>query len=215
MADPTVDLDADTARELARQELADPRYPRATFTDRVSEYINDLLSRIVSKAATVPGGWLTILVLAIVLIAAVIAAVHLTRRTMRTRDEDRLLFDGAELGAVQHRAAAEDCAARGEWEAAIRHRLRALARSLEESGVLAPTPGRTATELAHDAAAAYPGLSGELYSAAMLFNDVSYGEQPGDPDGYRLIARLDDQLRTAPAGAAAGSAPAEAWTRIR
>ncbi|MGZ5226857.1 MAG: hypothetical protein ACXWCS_22085, partial [Burkholderiales bacterium] len=38
----------------------------------------------------------------------------------------------------------ESYAVQGEWAAAIRHRLRAVARQLEETGILNPAPGRTA-----------------------------------------------------------------------
>ena len=57
----------------------------------------------------------------------------------------------------------------GNWAAAIRHRLRAVARQLEEDGVLNPVPGRTATELAADAGAAVPGLAGELTASRKGF----------------------------------------------
>ena len=60
--------------------------------------------------------------------------------------------------------------------------------------MLNAVPGRTATELARDAAAALPALSSELYSAATTFNDVTYGEQPGSESAYRAIANLDEAV---------------------
>ena len=63
-------------------------------------------------------------------------------------------MQAAQLTAAQHRATAESYAAEGNWAAAIRHRLRAVARQLEETGVLNPAPGRTANELARDAGTA-------------------------------------------------------------
>ena len=99
-----------------------------------------------------PGGWFTITVLFILLAIAVVVAVRIARRTMRTnRGGDYPLFGAAQLTAAQHRATAEQYAAEGNWAAAIRHRLRAVARQLEETGVLDPVPGRTANELARDA----------------------------------------------------------------
>ncbi len=93
-----------------------------------------------------------------------------------------------------------------------------MARHLEEIGVLDPIPGRTATELARDAAVALPGLSGELTTAANAFNDVTYGEQPGTEAGYQMIADLDDRLRArgpTPAAATVAPAIADGWTPIR
>lgn len=104
------------------------------------------------------------------------------------------------------------------WSAAIRHRLRAVARQLEQDGVLDAVPGRTASELARDAAATAPDLRAQLTAAADIFNDVSYGARPGTEPGYRMIADLDDRLssRGRPAhGALPASVPADTWAALR
>ncbi|OBG85502.1 hypothetical protein A5699_23980 [Mycobacterium sp. E802] len=189
----TIDIDRDAAHDAAQNELSKPIYPRATPTDQIGDWLNDLLYKIASAGSRMPGGWFTISVLAILVVVAVVVAVRIARRTMRTdRSTDPALFDNATLSAAQHRSIAEQYAAQGDWSSAIRHRLRALARRFEETGVLDPVPGRTATELARDAAAALPGLSSELFSAATTFNDVTYGEQPGTESAYRAIAALDE-----------------------
>ncbi|MGV0804707.1 DUF4129 domain-containing protein [Mycolicibacterium setense] len=189
----SIDIDRDAAHDAAQNELAKPIYPRASPTDQIGEWLNDLLYRITAAGSRIPGGWFTISVLVILVVAAVVVAVRIARRTMRTsRSADRALFGSEELSAAQHRSIAEQYAAQGDWSAAIRHRVRALARQLEEAGVLAAVPGRTATELARDAAAALPGLSTELFRAATIFNDVTYGEQPGTESAYRTIAALDE-----------------------
>jgi hypothetical protein len=166
-----------------------------------------------------PGGWFTISVLIIILAVATVIAVRIARRTMRTnRGGERALFDSHELTAAQHRATAEQCAAQGDWTAAVRHRLRAVARQLEEDGVLDQVPGRTATELAKDAGATFPDLGRELSAAATAFNDVTYGNRPGTEVAYRMIADLDAHLRTrGPARAAASASPAPPgnWTSVR
>jgi hypothetical protein len=70
-----------------------------------------------------------------------------------------------------------------------------VARELEETGLLHPAPGRTATEVARAAGALLPDLTGELIRAAETFNDVSYGQVPATADGYRIITELDDRVR--------------------
>ncbi|MGZ8815633.1 MAG: DUF4129 domain-containing protein, partial [Mycobacterium sp.] len=85
-------------------------------------------------------------------------------------------------------------------------------------GVLDAIPGRTATELARDAGKALPALAAELTQAASSFNDVTYGERPGTESAYRMIADLDDHLRSntrtnADAGPAAAT-PAD-WAEVR
>lgn len=216
---PTIDIDRETAHDAAQRELAKPIYPRDSLTHRLSDWIDELLYRLVLKGSSIPGGWFTITVLAIVAVVAIIVAVRIIRRTMRTnRGADHQLFGVAELSAAEHRATAEQYAALGNWAAAIRHRLRAVARQLEETGILNAVPGRTANELARDAGASMPDLAAALSRGADAFNDVTYGERPGTEAAYRMIADLDDHVRshTAPTGVVAGApAPTDVWTHVR
>lgn len=216
---PTIDIDRETAHELAQRELAKPIYPRPSLTDRITEWLDDLINQLIVKGGSIPGGWFTIAVLAILVAIAFVVAVHIARRTMRTnRGGGAGLFGAHELSAAEHRATAESYAAQGQWASAIRHRLRAVARQLEEAGTLNPVPGRTANELARDAGELLPGFAAELRRAATAFNDVTYGEQPGTEANYRMVADLDDALRrhTAPAGAdAVAAAVTDTWTPLR
>ncbi|MBX7431208.1 DUF4129 domain-containing protein [Mycobacterium sp. Y57] len=214
----TIDIDRDAAHDAAQQELGKPIYPKSSLTEQIYAWIEDLIYRLVAKGASVPGGWFTVAVLLILVAVAVVVAVRVARRAMRTsRGKSETLFGGHELSAAEHRAAAERFAASGEWAQAIRHRLRAIARRLEETGVLNPVPGRTATELARAAGRAIPGLAAELASAAEAFNDVTYGERPGLESQYRMIAELDDKLgerRTAgPEGPV--TTVAQTWAEVR
>jgi hypothetical protein len=138
---------------------------------------------------------------------------------MRTnRGGGKALFGEHQLSAAEHRATAEQYAAAGNWSAAIRHRLRAVARQLEENDILDPVPGRTATELARDAGRVIPNLAAELRRAADAFNDVTYGERPGTESAYRMIAELDDHLRSrTSASGAVGVLPtaADGWAEVR
>jgi Domain of unknown function (DUF4129) len=69
--------------------------------------------------------------------------------------------------------------------------MRAVAVLIEERGVLASQPGRTADELARQAAEAMPELAADLGKAARLFDDVMYGGRAGTVAGYEMISRLD------------------------
>ena len=216
---PSIDIDRDAAHHAAQAELDKPVYTKASAGQQFIDWVNELLYRLIQHTAEIPGGWLTTTVLLILLIIAVIAVVRLARRTMRTRrGGDYALFEAAQLTAAQHRETAESYAAEGNWSAAIRHRLRAVARQLEETRVLDPAPGRTANELATDAGAALPHLAGELAQAATAFNDVTYGEQPGTQSAYQMIADLDDHLRfrsPAAASATGHAAAVDSWARVR
>lgn len=216
---PSIDIDRDAAHQAAQIELNKPIYSKGSAARQFAEWVNELLYRLLEKTAKIPGGWFTTTVLLILLAVAVVVAIHIARRTMRTnRGGDYLLFEAVQLTAAQHRATAESYAAEGNWSAAIRHRLRAVARQLEETGVLEPAPGRTANELARDAGAVLPHLADELSQAATAFNDVTYGERPGTEAAYRMIAALDDHLRSrAPTTPAMAGQPAatEAWAQVR
>jgi uncharacterized protein DUF4129 len=215
---PAIDIDRDPAHQAAQRELDKPIYPKGSLSQRLDEWIHELLFRLIEKGSTVPGGWFTISVLVTLLIVAVVIAVRVARRTIRTHGGDYPLFDTGQLSADQHRAAAERFAAEGNWSAAIRHRLRAVARGLEESGMLEPAPGRTANELARDAGARVPHLSSELSQAATAFNDVTYGEIPGTQGAYQLIVDLDDHLRFRSQAAPpqfGQPAPVDAWAPVR
>jgi hypothetical protein len=216
---PIIDIDRDAAHDAAQHELNKPIYPRGSLTDQLLRLLDDLLFKIMSGGASVPGGWLTITVLVLLVAAAVFVAVRVARRTMRTnRGRQSGLFGSVEMSSAQHRAAAEQAAVQRDWASAIKHRVRAVARHLEEAAVLNPVPGRTATEHARDAGRAIPGLADELRRAAVAFNDVTYGELPGTELEYRMIADLDDHLLVHAAGVAPDqgpSAPADGWVEVR
>jgi hypothetical protein len=216
---PAIDIDRDPAHQAAQRELDKPIYPKRSLTQRLDEWIHELLFRLIEKGSEVPGGWFTVGVLLTLLIVAIVIAVRVARRTMRTHHGgDYQLFDTGQLSADQHRAAAERFAADGNWVAAIRHRLRAVARALEETEILDPGPGRTANELARDAGARVPHLASELSQAATAFNDVTYGQRPGTPAAYQMIVDLDDHLRFRSTAGGPGldePTPVDAWAPVR
>lgn len=190
-----INIDSDAAHDAAQRELGKPIYPRPSLTEQLIAWLDDILYEVFTNGSWLPGGWITLVLLLSVLAVAVVLAIRVARRTMRTnRGSAQSLLGGHDLSAAQHRAEAERSAAQGDWALAIRHRLRAVARGLEETGTLDPVPGRTATELARDGAAARPDLEFEFRDAADTFNDVSYGELQGTEAEYRQIAELDGTL---------------------
>jgi hypothetical protein len=84
--------------------------------------------------------------------------------------------------------------AAGQWAEAIRERLRAIARDLEERVILDPRPGRTADELAREAGAVLPV---DLGPGVQVFDEVWYGDRPGTAEGYQLLKDLDEAVRKA------------------
>ncbi|CPZ36087.1 Conserved membrane protein of uncharacterised function [Mycobacteroides abscessus] len=131
---PAIDIDRDSAAEAAHRELAKPIYEHPSPIDRLINWIFDQLDYLEFRAGELPGGWFTILVTTLIVIAAAVLLVRIARRAVRTRGgADFGLFESGELTAVEHRAAAELAASQGNWSAAIRHRLRAMARQLKSA----------------------------------------------------------------------------------
>ena len=107
--------------------------------------------------------------------------------------------------SAAHRAAADRHADRGEWTDAVLERFRAVARQLEERAIITPSTGRTADELAAEAALRLPQLGADLTASARTFDDVCYGHRPGTPEADARLRSLDESVRAARPAALAGA----------
>jgi hypothetical protein len=210
---PVPPVGRDEARELARRELHKQIYRRdePSFLDRVLRKISDWLNRLFGHTPGEHGGggwgWTALVVLVILLILVAAAVWWRVGSVRRNAAERASLLDDAHSTAEDHRTAAERHAAAGEWPEAIRERLRAIARDLEERVIVEPRPGRTADELAAEAGAALPDHAEELAAGVRIFDDVWYGGRRGDADGYARLTELDRRLRAArPAPLVSGGA---------
>jgi hypothetical protein len=195
------------AQRLARDELSKAAYhPHKPFTQWLLDAIGNLLNRLFNTAnSALPGGWWALVALGallVVVVAVVLARVGPVARSRRRGPG--LLSGAAPLTARERREHAERLAAGGDYSAAILEYLRAIAAGLEERGLLAPFPGRTADELAADAGRMLPGHARDLTSAARLFDDVCYGGRRGTSDGYERLRDLDAAIRGAAPHPAAG-----------
>ena len=78
-----IDVDRDTAHQAAQRELDKPIYPKGSLTQRLFEWIHDLLFRLIEKGSSVPGGWFTLSVLSVLLVVAIV--VEIGRASCRER----------------------------------------------------------------------------------------------------------------------------------
>src|SRR5690606_2815683 len=127
--------------------------------------------------------------------AAVALLIWLMHGRWNIRSQRPPLLERRPSTAADHRAAAGRHAAAGQWAEAIRERLRAIGRDLEERVILDARPGRTADELAIEAGAVLPEHAERLREGARIFNDVWYGDRPGTEEGYATLTALDEALR--------------------
>jgi Domain of unknown function (DUF4129) len=201
------------AQRLARQELARSIY-RPSLVQRVTAAVMRWLNRLFSGNGHVPVGGLV--VVAVVAVAALAWAAWWAGPTRgAARRKAAAVLDDRPLSAAEHRRAAERLAAAGDFAAAVIERVRAIAVDLEERGIVLPRPGRTAAELAAEAAAALPpgvlpGGPARLGAAARLFEDIRYGGRPGTLPAYEQVRDLDEAIRSLRAASvtSAGGQPA-------
>jgi hypothetical protein len=201
-----VDISREEAQQLARLELANPQYSREqeSFVQKAIAWVLERVSDLLDAASgTSPLGWFGIVGVVILVILAVIA---IRRRTGALgRSASTPLFDGRNRGAADHRAESVRLADAGAWAEAVRERLRAVVRDLEERGVIEEAPGRTADEIARDAGRLLPSVAGDLRAAARVFDDIWYGGRTADADSYARLVAVDDAVRAARPGQGSGT----------
>lgn len=199
------------AREAAEDELSKRMYQEhepsllRRALDRFWEWLDTLFS---AAAGVTPGGPVGLAVVIAVLLLLVVALRLRLGPLHRAPAGSVPLFDDRPLSAAEHRAAAERHATAQEWDLAVRERMRALVRSLEERALLDPRPGRTADEAAAEAGRPLPGHAARLHTAARDFDDITYGGRPGTPEVYARLRDLDADLqRSKPQPVTAGTGP--------
>ncbi|AXI77801.1 DUF4129 domain-containing protein [Peterkaempfera bronchialis] len=209
-----VTVGRDAAREAARHELTDPAYHRddPSLLERLLNWVWRQFDRMLEQVGGSALGGRTALVvfLAVLLLAGLALWWRLGAPRRAARTAGAMLFDDRRRTAAEHRAAAERHAAAAQWADAVRERMRAVVRALEERAILDERPGRTADEAAAEAGRVLPDHADPLRRAVRTFDDTTYGGRPGDAEAYQEIADLDSALQRArpastPAPAATGS----------
>ncbi|WP_336924026.1 DUF4129 domain-containing protein [Aquipuribacter sp. SD81] len=209
-----VEPDRGTARSWAVEELARREYTQAqpNLLQRALLWLWDRLQQALDGAsASGSAGALVIGLLAVVVVVVLALVLAGPLRAARAARPSAEVFGTLTRTAAEHRAAAAAAAGAGRWGEAVQERFRAVARSLEERAVLDRRPGRTASEVAVEVGDLLPGTGDPLRAAARAFDDVTYGELPGDEAAYRTCAEADDLVaRTRPRHepVPAGAAPA-------
>jgi hypothetical protein len=199
-ADVPVDLTREQAQRAAERELADPRYHAddPSLLDRALHWVLDQIADLLTRAgAAAPGGYQGLLLLGCLAVLAVVGIRLVTGRVRRLASAATPLFGPAPRSAAQYRQAADEYAARGAWAAAVRERLRAILRELEQRELLDARAGRTADEAAAEAGQALPDCAAELRAAARIFDDVWYGGRPATSELDARLRAVDEVVRHA------------------
>ncbi|MEV6908639.1 DUF4129 domain-containing protein [Amycolatopsis sp. NPDC051071] len=200
LTDVPVDIDRDTARLRAAGELSGPAYQSAKpgwLSEAFTWVVEKLLRFLETVDGAVPGGIFAVVLLVVVVIVLVVV-IRLRSGPLATAAKaGRAVFAGQRKTSGEHRKSADDAAARGDFDDAVRERFRAVVRSLEERALLDEKSGRTADEAAVEAGRLLPEVADLLRAGARLFDDVHYGGIPATEAGYRSLSELDDRCRRA------------------
>jgi hypothetical protein len=168
------------AANAARNELSKSIYHRGgeSLPTRVMRAIGRVIDHLLNAAAKhAPGGGLGALILVAIVLAVVGLVIWRVGPPARNNAFPAVLLAGAPIAsAADHRLRSIRAADDRDWKTAIVERMRAIAREVEERGILDPRAGRTATELAADASTRLPSAATALATAARVFNAVAYGD---------------------------------------
>lgn len=181
------------AREAARHELEKRAYDEARppLLTRLVQWLLDKLQRLLDSSASLPGGRVGGLLL-VLLVAFLVTVVVVRLRPSRSEQRRADLFgSGHLLTSDEHRGLADAAAVAGDFAAAVRERLRAVVRLLEERGLLDPRPGRTAAEVTLEAGRVVPSLIEPLRRGATAFEQIWYGGQVADASAYAVLVEVD------------------------
>ncbi|MFC3398508.1 DUF4129 domain-containing protein [Microbacterium amylolyticum] len=200
---------SDEARERAERELQKPIYAETepTLFDRVAQTIGDAISSLLNPQI---GGaqWSTIWTVIIVglIVAGVVVALviwGLPRGEHRRAPGSADVFADDGRSARDLRQATRAAMERSDWDEVVILGFRALARGLEERGIVTAPPGTTARTLAARAATAFSDRSEDLRAAAATFDDVRYLRRAAQQDVALQVVALDESIaRTRPSATA-------------
>jgi len=202
-----VELGREAAQDAAREELSRQVYQQARpgLTERALQWLFERISSVLDDVGgAAPGGYAGLILIVLLVVAAVVAVRLKVGPFGRAGRVEDALFVGGPRSAAEHRAAADAHAAAGAWADAVRERLRAVIRSLEERSLIEPRPGRTADEAAVQAGLSLPECATSLRSGARLFDDIWYGGRPATAASDQALRALDEQVRSSRAVLSAG-----------
>jgi hypothetical protein len=205
-------LGREEAQRLARVELAKPVYAGEDepWVQRAIRWLFDRVAELLDQVgSTSPLGWFGLAGVALLVVLVIIAVRRRTGSLDRGATPDLLLLGGPRT-AGEYRAEAERFAAAGAWAEAVRSRLRAVVRDLEDRGLVDARPGRTADEVARDAGSRLPSAAADLRIGARIFDDIWYGGRTADATAYARMVAIDAATSAArpSAARAAGTLPA-------
>lgn len=195
--------DPDEAGELIRRELENDRYSQAqpSWWDRLVQSIVDFFTGIFDPNVAQSAGPIIMWVIAGVVVALAILAILVWGRPRVSLTSqatpDALFSDDDSRSALELRTAAARCAQAGDFDQAVILATRALARGLDERGIVVLSPGATVQHFAAEASASFPAMPARFAAAARLFDNVRYVRVSASPADYEGLRAFDADVQGA------------------
>jgi hypothetical protein len=182
-------------RDWLRRELLDPDYHEGDLLQRILTWLGRVVDGGIAVAERTPP--LSLFAAMLVLIGLVLGLLWLLSRTDRSpgrRATAAPLVDDPTLTAAQLRARAEAAYAEGRWQDALVDAFRATATRQAERGRLDDLPALTAHEVGEALAASHPEQAAQVREVTRHFDEVLYGDRPGETGWADAALALDDAL---------------------
>jgi hypothetical protein len=194
---PDPDRSAEDARRAADEVLSDPAFDRpapgvlARARDWVFDRIDEVLQAILGSGGGGVVGWV---VVGVLVVAAVLLAVRLTRGVQREPGAVVATPGGPARPATDWLAEAARLESAGDWRGGLRCRHRALVASLAARGLVEEVPGRTTGEYRVEVARRAPAVAPDFDGATSLFELAWYGGRPMGADDAGRFADLSERV---------------------
>lgn len=202
---PPLTPESDEAQRWLEEELLKGVYSeQRSFWAWLWEKISEFLERVFAQADGIQGVFLPLLILAVT--GGIITLAFIYGRSVR-RPRSRRATPTGMWQAEDHRSAddlrqaARQAASASDYSLAVIEQFRAIVRSVEQRGVIEPTDGMTALEVARDIARGFPDHAPEIQNGATLFNSALYGTGRARASDYESLVHLELHLSETPVGA--------------
>ena len=191
----------DEARRWVADELTKPPYHQQPdsgggLLDGLGRWLEKLFDSITDSSTAWPGIFAAIVAL-LVLALGIYLARHLRRTPKAPRNPSDAVLGGKRLSATEFRDRAHSALLSNNFDDCVLDAMRAIAQRATERLILDDSASRTAHEVSVSLSAAFPDMSGELRSAADLFDAIAYGHQHSGVRQAHWMLDLEDRLAAA------------------
>jgi Domain of unknown function (DUF4129) len=189
--------DPEQVREVVREVLSRPEFrpPQRSLTERVLDWVLELIGRLLAAlGGSGAGGIVGLVLLALALVGVGVLVARFSRGLTPSPELAAAVPGARRRSAAEWRAEAEALERAGAWREAVRSRYRALVADLAARGLVEEVPGRTAGEYRREVGRAVPEATPDFAGATELFEAAWYGRSPTGAGEAAHLRDLSDRV---------------------